>query len=290
MLSPATIAQIAVSAESATATINPFYLIAVLVGLGLFFGFLLSYADKKIAVKLNPLIHEVEEVLPKGQCGACGYPGCGKYAEAVVSNAAVPPNLCIPGGGLVAAEVARLTGKAAGEVEPRVALVHCRGDNEMAKLRYSYDGIRDCRAAHALLQGGKACEYGCLGFGNCTKVCKFDALSMGENGLPIVDVEKCTGCGACVAACPRDVISLLPKYAKVVVRCRSHEKAGVVKAQCQVGCIGCGLCAKLCEPKAVKMVEFLPEIDVTICKSCENITCLAKCKTVAIDHAFKQLG
>lgn len=282
MLSPATVLPLLSAAEEAATTINPFWLISVLAGLGLFFGFLLSFADKKIAVKLNPLIHEVEEVLPKGQCGACGFPGCGKYAEAVVSNPEVSPSLCVPGGAAVAAEVARLTGKVAAAVEPRVAVVMCRGDEELARRRYLYDGQPDCRAAGALLQGGKACDVGCLGFGNCTRVCKFDAIHMGPKGLPVVDAAKCTGCGACVLECPREVMSLVPRGAKVAILCKSHERAGTVKAQCQAGCIGCGLCVKYCEHGALKMNNFLPDINYDICKTCPEQTCLARCKSEAI--------
>jgi Na+-translocating ferredoxin:NAD+ oxidoreductase RNF subunit RnfB len=276
-----------VTAFGAAATpekpINPALLIGVLAGLGLTFGFLLSFADKKIAVKLNPLIHEVEDALPKGQCGACGYPGCAKYAEAVVEDAEVSPNRCIPGGSAVADEVARLTGKKAEAVEPRTAMVMCRGDAEIAMMKYLYDGVQDCRAADLLFKGGKSCEYGCLGFGNCVKACNFDAIKMGSNGIPIINQAKCVGCAACAEACPRNVIDMIPKHAKVAIYCKSHEKAGVVKKQCAVGCLGCGLCAKFCDKNAVVMDNFLPIIDYSICKDCDTQSCLTdKCKTGAI--------
>lgn len=263
--------------------INPAFLIGVLTGMGLLFGFLLSYADKRIAVKLNPLIHEVDEVLPKGQCGACGFPGCAQYAENVVENPDVAPNLCIPGGSAVADLVARLTGKKAEAVEPRTAVLMCRGDADIALAKYHYDGVRDCRAADLLFKGSKACEYGCLGFGNCVLACKFGAMVMGANGLPIIDQQKCVGCGACAEACPRAVIAMVPKHAKVAIFCKSHEKAGVVRKQCAVGCLGCGLCAKFCDKGAVKMDNFLPIVDYAICKDCDTKSCLTdKCKTGAI--------
>ncbi len=273
------------TAATAVKSINPLILIGVLAGLGATFGFLLAFADKRIAVKLNPLIHEVEELLPKGQCGACGFPGCGKYAEAVVENESVAPNLCVPGGSEVAQAVASLTGKVAEEVEPCTARVLCRGSAELAMQRYLYDGLPDCRAAHLTMGGYKACEYGCLGFGNCVKVCKFDAIHMGANGLPVIDQQRCTGCGSCVQECPRNVIDLVPKHAKVIVFCRSQEKAGTVKKQCQVGCLGCGLCAKFCADKAIVMENALPKIDHVRCVDCVECLCLTdKCKTGAIQR------
>ncbi|RJO66141.1 MAG: RnfABCDGE type electron transport complex subunit B [Myxococcales bacterium] len=286
MLSPSLVHELVTafgSAAAPTQVVNPAILVGVLLGLGLTFGFLLSYADKKIAVKLNPLIHEVEEALPKGQCGACGYPGCAKYAEAVATDANVAPNLCVPGGASVAQEVALITGKVAEKVEARYAVVMCRGDATLAAMKYMYDGLPDCRAANLFFGGGKACEYGCLGFGNCTKVCKFDAIKMGPKGLPVVDPEKCTGCGACAEECPRNVIAIAPRFAPVAVFCRSHEKAGVVKKQCAVGCLGCGLCVKACAKTGVALDNFLPKFNYEICKDCTDFTCLTdKCKTGAI--------
>ncbi len=267
------------AAAAPTEIENPLVLVGVMLGLGATFGFLLAYADKKIAVKLNPLIHVVEEELPKGQCGACGFPGCAKYAEAVVEDPSVKPNLCVPGGDAVAALVAELTGKVMEKTEPRVAVVMCRGDSEIARQRYLYDGIPDCRSANLLFGGGKACEYGCLGFGNCTKVCNFEAISMGPKGLPVVDLSLCVGCGACAEACPRDVIELVPRHAKVLVPCRSHDKAGVVKKACEAGCLGCSLCKKACPHDAIVMDNFLARVNPDICKTCDDPLCLtAKCQ------------
>lgn len=286
MISPSLVTELITgfgAAASASKPIDPMILVATLAGLGATFGFLLAFADKKIAVKLNPLIHEVEEVLPKGQCGACGYPGCAKYAEAVVEEGDVACNLCIPGGSAVAEEVARLTGKAAAAVQPRIAVIKCVGDKNLTTLKYRYDGIPDCRAASLIFSGSKACDYGCLGYGNCLKACLFDALSMGANDIPVVDLAKCIGCGACVEACPRLVIELVDTDVPVIVPCQSHDKAGAVKKQCQVGCIGCGLCKKACDKDAIEMNEFLPNFDLEICKSCDNHICLtAKCKTKII--------
>ncbi|MDD2361200.1 MAG: RnfABCDGE type electron transport complex subunit B, partial [Syntrophaceticus schinkii] len=121
--------------------------IAVIGLVGLFFGVLLAFADKKLAVEMNPLIHVVEDILPKGQCGACGFAGCAAYAEAVVLDKDVPPDLCVPGKKAVAQMVAELTGKAAKDIEPRVAFIRCALPISAAKKKYQYSGIEDCLAA-----------------------------------------------------------------------------------------------------------------------------------------------
>lgn len=260
--------------------------IAVLVVMtlvGLVFGFILAYANKKFSIEINPLIHIVEDILPKGQCGACGYAGCMAYAEAVVMNPEVPPNLCIPGKKAIAKIVAELTDKAAPEVEPRIAYVKCAGTVNKAVKNYNYEGIEDCVAA-SLLQGGpKGCQYGCLGFGTCVKNCPFDAMTMSADGLPIINAAKCTGCGKCETVCPKNVMAVVPIGAHVSVNCNSKDKGAVARKLCTVACIGCGICGKNCPHGAIKIENSLAVVDSTICKSkCDEATCLSKCPTSAI--------
>lgn len=253
---------------------------------GLVFGFVLAYVNKKFAVEVNPLIHLVEDVLPKGQCGGCGYAGCAAYAEAVVLDPDVPPNLCLPGKKAVANAVAELTGKVAPEIEPRVAQVRCSGSHSKAIRNYSYKGVEDCVAA-SLLQGGpKGCQYGCLGFGTCVKNCPFGAMTMVEEGLPIVDDKKCTGCGKCETVCPKNVMHLVPIGSPVSVTCNSKDKGAVARKLCDISCLGCGLCAKNCPHDAIKVENNLALVDPHICmEKCDNPTCLAKCPTGAIKAA-----
>lgn len=128
-------------------TLTAIMAVVILTCIGLVFGFVLASADKKFAMEENPLIGEVKEALPQGQCGACGFAGCAKYAEAVVLDPDVPPNLCVPGKAAVAAVVAKLTGKVAEATEPKYAHVKCRGGNGIAKLAFEYKGVHDCAAA-----------------------------------------------------------------------------------------------------------------------------------------------
>lgn len=258
------------------------YIIVVLVGVGAFFGIVLALADRKFAMESNPLIAEVEDILPKGQCGACGFAGCAKYAEAVVEDPEVPPNLCVPGKAAVAAQVAALTGKKAEATEPKYAYLKCRGTKTAAVMAAEYQGVPDCAAAKLVGGGPKGCKFGCLGFGNCVKVCNFGALSMGDDGLPVIDKELCTGCGACANTCPQHLIALQTFEAPVQVTCSSHDKGPAAKKLCQNACIGCGLCMRNCSHEAIKIDNFLAVVDQAKCAACTEPACLAKCPTKAI--------
>lgn len=265
----------------------PIMVLVVMTIVGLIFGLILAYANKRFAVEVNPLIHIVEDILPKGQCGACGFAGCQAYAEAVVINPDVAPNLCVPGKKVVADQVATLTGKAAPEMEPRIAHVRCSGGHSKAVKVYKYKGVEDCLAA-SLLQGGqKGCQNGCLGFGTCVKNCPFDAMTMSEEGLPVVDKKKCTGCGKCETVCPKHVMQVIPVGAPVTVNCNSKDKGAVARKLCSVSCIGCGICSKNCPHGAVKVENNLASVDPHIClEKCTEPTCVAKCPTGAIVPAI----
>ncbi|MDS1029192.1 Fe-S cluster domain-containing protein [Bacillota bacterium LX-D] len=261
-------------------------ILVVMISVGVFFGFVLAFANKKFAIEMNPLIHVVEDALPKGQCGACGFAGCMQYAEAVVMNPDVPPNLCIPGKEAVAKIVADLTGKTAEAVEPRIAQVRCAGSNSKAVKNYNYEGVQDCVAASLMLGGQKTCQYGCLGLGTCVGNCPFGAMTMSPDGLPVIDPAKCTGCGKCETVCPKNVISMMTLGAHVRVNCNSKDKGTVAKKACSAACIGCSRCAKDCPYGAIKVENFLAAVDYHICmEKCDNAVCIAKCPTGAIRPA-----
>lgn len=257
--------------------------VLVMTGIGLVFGLILAFANKAFSIETNPLIEIVEDVLPKGQCGACGYAGCAAYAEAVVLEPDVAPNLCVPGKKIVADQVAEITGKVSAEIEPRVAQIKCNNAISDAIKKYNYVGLEDCIAA-SLVQGGpKGCQYGCMGFGTCAANCPFDALTMGENGLPIVDEKKCTGCGKCSLICPKHVITMAPIGAPVAVLCNSKDKGAAAKKVCSVACIGCGACKKSCPYDAITVENNLAAVNGAIClEKCNNPICLEKCPTGAI--------
>jgi Na+-translocating ferredoxin:NAD+ oxidoreductase RNF subunit RnfB len=210
--------------------------------LGALFGGGLAYAAKVFYVEKDAKIDEINSVLPQANCGGCGYPGCEPFAEAVAKGEA-PVSGCTVGGAEVARRISAIMGIEAGDVVEMVAVVRCRGSKEAAKDKYEYHGIRDCNAEVLLSGGHKACEYGCLGGGSCVDSCEFDAMIMQDNGLPKVFYEKCVACGACVEACPKGIMELIPRTQKVFVACVSQDRGKEVKEVCSVGCTGCTLCA-----------------------------------------------
>ncbi len=249
-------------------------------GVGAVFGMGLAFAAKKFAVKKDPRVEEVREVLASAHCGACGYAGCEQYAEAVVKDPDVSPNLCTPGGAKTAEMVAIITGKKAEATEPLFSRIMCQGDWQKSVKRFKYEGVADCRAAVLAGGGDKACVYGCLGYGTCAKVCPFNAIDMSEDNLPVVDITKCTGCRKCEEACPKKVIEILPAGKAVVVACHSKDRGADTRKNCQVGCIACGACMKVCPFEAAKVENNLSTIDIDKCRVCG--LCVRKCPTKAI--------
>lgn len=231
----------------------------VLGGLALVLSGGLAYASKKFAVYIDPRIEEIAGNLPGANCGACGYPGCSGYAEAII-KAGVESTLCTPGGSETARMIARVMGVEAKEVLPQVAVLQCRGGTSEAEFRFEYEGIKDCSAAVLVGNGAKGCVYGCLGLGSCVESCPYDAMAMSDNGLPVVFEEKCTACGICVTTCPRGLLTLIDRDVKVYLGCISRARGPKVKKVCSVGCIGCTVCAKK-GPDGIEMDGWLPRID-----------------------------
>jgi Na+-translocating ferredoxin:NAD+ oxidoreductase subunit B len=261
-------------------------LTASLVFLGimaLVFGIGLAFTARKFYVKSDPRVEKVAEALAHAHCGACGFAGCEQYAEAVVNNPDIAANLCTAGGSQCTDLIAQLTGKLAVERESSFARIMCQGSPDKAQRKFSYEGFKDCRAAVFAGGGDKACPYGCLGYGTCVRVCPFGALSMGKNGLPVVDEKKCTACKKCVAACPKKVIEILPASARVLVACHSKDKGAITRKYCTVGCTGCLKCVKVCPvapEKAVKVENNLSRINNTLCTACGE--CVKNCPTKSI--------
>lgn len=253
--------------------------------LGLLFSAGLAVAYQKLKVEEDPKVIKIGEILPQANCGACGLSGCRAFAEAVVKGDA-EANGCPVGGSEVAQLIADILGVEAGEIIQKTARVLCRGDVEAAKDRGQYLGITTCYAAN-LTGGHKQCTYGCLGFGDCVKACIFDAMIMADNGLPLVIEEKCTACGKCVDACPRNIIELAPKDQNILVFCRSLDKGPAAKKACKNACIGCGICARACPEGIVMQNELAVITDYKIITP-EQIPAIEKCPTQAIGRLYKE--
>lgn len=250
--------------------------------LGAFFSYALSVAQKKLKVEEDPRIDEVEAVLPNANCGGCGYPGCRAFAEAVVAGK-VEPNGCPVGGNETAAEVSKILGVELVEKEREVAVLMCRGTNEAAKRKAEYRGVDTCYGAALVQQGDKFCTYGCLGLGDCVDACDFDAIHIKEQGIPIIDREKCTGCGQCVIACPRDLLELHPVSKTYFVYCKSHDDPKTSRKNCANSCIACSLCVRGVKEDEIVMDNFLAIVkDHSVVNNEEAMNWAGKCPTKAI--------
>ena len=178
----------------------------LMAGLGAFCGLVLSVASRIFYVYEDPRIEEVQNWLAGANCGGCGFAGCSAAAVAVVAGKA-PANVCIVGGEESTHKIAEIMGIDAGLAEPTRAYNPCSG-GDRANDQYIYMGVNTCRAQTMLYGGKRECSIGCLGLGDCVRACLFGALSLGPDGFPVVDEEKCVGCGACERTCPKDIIEV----------------------------------------------------------------------------------
>jgi len=233
--------------------------IAALGGLTFLLALMLVLANKKLYVYEDPRIDAVEDMLPHANCGACGYPGCRPFAEALVSGEALPGK-CTVSTEEGRERIANYLGVALGGSERLVARLACAGGANVARLQAQYEGLESCRAATLVSGGGKGCSWGCLGYGDCEVVCDFDAIIMDAQGLPVVDMDKCTACGDCVEACPKDLFSLEPISHHLWVACKNQDMGDEILEECEVACTACGRCAMDAPGDLIEMAYNLPVV------------------------------
>ncbi len=249
-------------------------------GMGLVFGVLIAVADEKLKIQVNPLEEQVLAALPGANCGGCGFAGCSGYAHHVASHKA-PPDKCIAGGHDVAKKLGELLGVDVKIGDKKIAYIKCQGGEGKAANIFRYDGFPDCQTAILVSGGHKACQYGCLGFGTCVRVCRFNAMKMNPlTNLPEIDEKLCTACGVCVTECPKKIIELITEKSKVEIRCSSLDKGIEVKKKCTIGCIACQICVKKCPENAITMEDNLAKIDYNKCTNC--LQCVSVCPTKTI--------
>ena len=247
--------------------------------IGLICGVGLAVASHVMAVKEDERFPAIRECLPGANCGACGFTGCDGYAKALLEPG-TKTNLCVPGGAEAAKKLAAVLGVEAEETVRNVAVVKCSGTCDVTQPKAEYRGIQSCSAAKLLFGGPGSCTYGCIGYGDCVKACKFGAMHV-VDGVAKVDRDKCVGCMACAEACPKHIIVKVPASQLEIVTCRSNDKGPAVMKACKVGCIGCMKCAKECPADAIKVTNFLAEIDASKCIKCGH------CETVCPRHIIK---
>ena len=226
--------------------------VGIMAGVGLVFAAIIALAYWRLRVWEDPRINVVAAMLPGANCGACGFPGCHGFAEQAVIGA-VQPAGCNVLNDEGAAAIAAYLGVSKGDANRRVARLLCAGGTNVSVQQADYRGLKTCAAASAVAGGGKACTWGCLGYGDCGVSCEFGAITMNRFGLPVVDIELCTACGDCVDACPKGLFQILPLDQHLLVQCRSLLEGDGVLASCSVGCTACNKCVVDAAPGLVTL-------------------------------------
>ncbi len=234
--------------------------IILLGSLGFLFGIGLAIVAKIFHVEVDPKIEQIIEILPGVNCGACGYPGCSSYAEALVKNDE-EINLCTPGAKEVMEKISKVLGRTGEAKLKLVAKVFCLGDDSIASKDYIFNGEEDCSTVYNFFKGDKACKYGCVGRGNCIKVCPVDAIMRDEYNRIWIDANLCIGCERCVSVCPPNVIKMVPFTGEYFVACSSLDPGKIVRKICKKGCIGCKLCEKASSVDRIKVENNLAFIN-----------------------------
>jgi len=247
--------------------------------IGAICGIILAVASKIMYVKVDERVIKLQEILPNANCGACGYPGCSGYAQALVDGAA--PNLCTPGGAGVLAKISEILGVEATSVAKKMAVIHCIGSNDLRIKKMEYKGVQSCVAAKQFFGGHTACTFGCLGYGDCKFVCPSNAICV-EDRLARVIPSLCTGCGLCVKTCPNKLIWIENANIPVILACNNIEKGAVTRKKCKTGCIGCGKCVRECKDNALVIVDNHAKIDYSKCTGCGH------CAEVCVSKSIKK--
>lgn len=240
--------------------------ISIVSGMGLIAGVILSLATIIFHKPVDEKEEALREVLPGINCGACGFSGCDGYAKAMAQGQAGATN-CTPGGASTRTALSAILGVEVGEVDRVAAFVRCNGTCEFTNKKMDYAGTSTCYGANQIFGGPQACQFGCMGFGDCQTVCDYDAIEV-VDGIAKIDSEKCVGCLKCIAVCPKNLIKMLPAENTSIVACSNQEKGGGVRKICDVGCITCNRCVKTCPQKAIKMVNNVAVIDPELCINC----------------------
>ena len=255
-----------------------FIAVISLSSIGLLCAAIITVASKVMYVKVDVRVEKINKCLPGANCGACGFSSCEAYAEALVRGETAS-NLCLPGGETAYKQINEILGlDESGGLAKKVAVIRCLGDSTIVKDKMDYFGEKACFAAKNLFGGQRSCTFGCMGFGDCLKVCPSEAICI-ENGLARIDPRRCSGCGVCLKVCPSGVITIEAIPLHVAVMCSNMEKGARVRAKCSRGCIGCKKCVGVCPAKTITVTDSLARIDYSICYGCKECkeVCITKC-------------
>ncbi|MFH2071179.1 MAG: RnfABCDGE type electron transport complex subunit B [Elusimicrobiota bacterium] len=259
-----------------------YYAIIVFGGLGLLFAVGLAIAGRLLRTDEDGRKSDVLRSLPGVNCGACGFAGCEGFAGGLISGkAGIEKCASLTEESLK--DIERMLGLTPGEIVRKKAVVYCSGGKNCSG-RYGYIGVETCRASGQIFGGHKKCDYACLSFGDCSRVCPFGAITYKKGEVPVVNRELCTGCGICVDVCPKKIISLVEEKYPVHIRCSSKDNGNYVRQVCKTGCIACGVCVKVCPKKAITLKDNLAVIDYGKCNACG--LCVERCPANTIERAL----
>jgi len=258
--------------------------IIVLTIIALVSALLLYFLLQKFKVIEDPRIDKVQEILPGANCGGCGSAGCRNFAERCVKASTLDGLYCPVGGAQTMTQVGSILGMEVKEEAPMVAVVKCQTICNNRPVTSKYDGALNCHISQTIFTGESTCPFSCLGYGDCTLVCQFDALHINpDTGSVVVDTDKCTGCASCVKACPKHILELRKKWPKnrqIYIKCTNEDKGGIARKDCTNACIGCSKCVKECPFDAITVTNNLAHIDTLKCRLCRK--CVKVCPTGAI--------
>jgi len=237
--------------------------VAILGGVGLVFAIFIALADRKLKVWEDPRIDAVASMLPNANCGACGVPGCRAFAEKLVAGEMKPAG-CNVANADTRGAIAAYLGVDAGTAVKTVARMLCAGGTHVAVQQAEYRGYATCAAAAAVAGGGKGCAWGCLGLADCVRSCTFGAMTMNAYGIPVIDLDKCTACGDCVEACPKELLTIMPVDRKLLVQCRNLIGGDDALADCKVACTACGKCVMDAAPGLIDITSGVAVVDYAL--------------------------